>query len=316
MGPDEEAHARLRRAFANSFSEKSLRDQSTVVENFVAAFIRKLKAPEQGKGWKEKTVDLNQWFNFVTFDISGDLSFGEPFDCVKNGKAHPWVEIAQDFGKGLALIASINQYPPIDKLLRSIIPRKIMQRQLDHRAMSAAKTKKRLALDTDRPDFVTPAKKHSDQKSSVLHEEWAINMTILVFAGSETTASALSGIVRQLVQSRGVLHRLSSEIREAFDHETQITISSTGNLKYLNAVINEGIRLCPPVVIGVPRVVPKGVSDSKACTISSTLSYTMSYRGLGRAKKVNDNICYLSISRTNSVLIMETFLNMLNHSLE
>jgi cytochrome P450 len=250
MGPDEEAHARMRRAFANSFSEKSLKDQAPVIESYVNAFINKLKI--------QKTVDLNQWFNFLTFDISGDLSFGESFDCIKNGKAHPWVEIAQDFGKGLALISSINLYPPFDKLLRYIIPKKIMQRQLDHRQMSAVRAQKRLALDTNRPDFVTPTKKYSDIKSSITDKEWALNMSILVFAGSETTASALSGIMRQLVQNRGTLHRLSGEIREAFSNESQINISSTGNLFYLNAVISEGLRLCPPAVIGVPRVVPDG----------------------------------------------------------
>lgn len=31
-----------------------------------------------------------------------------------------------------------------------------------------------------------------------------------------------------------------------------------GNLPYLNAVINEGLRIAPPSVIGVPRIVPKG----------------------------------------------------------
>jgi cytochrome P450 len=250
MGPDEEAHARMRRAFAHSFSEKSLRDQTPVIESYVDAFMKKIKY--------QKTVDLNQWFNFLTFDISGDLSFGESFDCIKNGKAHPWVEIAQDFGKGLALISSINQYPPFDRLLRYVIPKKIMQRQLEHRQMSAAKARRRLSLDTNRPDFVTPTKKYSDTKTSIADQEWVINMTILVFAGSETTASALSGITRQLVQNRGALHRLTSEIRGAFEDESQINITSTSNFPYLNAVINEGLRMCPPVVIGVPRVVPKG----------------------------------------------------------
>ena len=81
---------------------------------------------------------------------------------------------------------------------------------------------------------------------------------IIVFAGSETTASVLSAIVRALVQNRGVLSRLANEIRNAFEDEQDIKIASTGSLPYLNAVINEGHRLCPAVVIGVPRVVPRG----------------------------------------------------------
>lgn len=258
MGPDEKSHDRMRRAFARSFSDQSLRDQSPVIESYVETFIKQLKSQESGRQDKERVVDLNQWFNFLTFDISGDLSFGESFDCLKNGKAHPWVAIAQDFGKGLALISSVNQYPPFHKLLRYILPKNIIQRRIDHREMSAAKARKRLALTTNRPDFVTPVKKYNDEKSSISDKEWEINMSILVFAGSETTASALSAIMRQLVQNRGALRRLSQEIRDAFDDESRITIASTGHLSYLKAVIDEGLRLCPPVVIGVPRVVPDG----------------------------------------------------------
>lgn len=256
LGFDEDDHARFKRAFANSFSEKSLRDQAPVVEGHVDLFIQQLRKLSNGKGGK--AVDLEHWFNYLTFDISGDLSFGESFDCLKDGKAHPWVEIAQDFGKGLALIASINQYPPIDKLLRYVIPKKVLQRSMLHREISAVKAKKRLELDTERPDFVTPTKKYADKKDALSVGEWQINMLVIAFAASETTASALTAIARELVQHRGVLYRLTQEIREAFEHESDLTVASTTDLAYLNAVINEGMRLDPPVVIGVPRVAPPG----------------------------------------------------------
>jgi cytochrome P450 len=256
VGFDEEDHTRFRRVFANSFSDKSLRDQAPVVESYVDLFINQLKGTTAGPKWKEKTIDLQNWFNYFTFDLSCDLSFGESFDCLKNGKAHAWVEITQDFGKGLALIASINQYPPIDKLLRYIIPKKILQRTRDHRELSSAKTRQRLALDTNRPDYITPAKKYSDQKGVLAPKEWETNMLVIAFAASETTASALTAIVRELAQHKGALHRLQQEIRHTFKDEKDITIASTGNLTYLNAVIQEGLRLDPPVVIGVPRVAP------------------------------------------------------------
>ena len=258
MGFDEDDHARYRRAFATSFSEKSLREQVPVIESYVSMFISKLKAPISGRQWTEKTVNFEDWFNFLTFDISGNFTFGESFDCISNGKAHPWVEIAQDFGKGLALIASVNKYPPIDKLLRYIIPKHIVQRSLDHRTMTLAKAQKRLELDMDRPDWVTPTKKYSNQKDTFTAAEWGINLMVFAFASSETTASALTAILRQLVQHRGVLHRLTQEIRGAFKKETDISIESTTNLSYLLAVINERLRFAPPVVIGVPRIVPEG----------------------------------------------------------
>ncbi|KAH8712078.1 benzoate 4-monooxygenase cytochrome P450 [Phaeosphaeriaceae sp. PMI808] len=260
LGPHEEDHARFRRAFSHSFSDKSLRDQAPVVESYVDTFIDQLSAPVSGRKWTEKTVNLEHWLNYLTFDISGDLSFGESFDCLSNGKLHPWVETVHDFGKALTLIASINQYPPAEKLLRFVIPKKIMQKSKDHRDMSNAKARKRLALDTDRPDFVTPTKKYADEKSAMTDREWEINMLIIAFASSETVVSSMTAIVRELVQHRGVLHRLAQEIRETFEHEKDIKIATTGDIPYLNAVIDEGLRLDSPVVIGVPRVCPQGGS--------------------------------------------------------
>ncbi|KAF1937114.1 cytochrome P450 [Clathrospora elynae] len=258
LGYDELSHAKQRRAFANSFSEKSLRDQAPVVERYVNLFMTQLEAPMAGRQWTAKTVNFEKWFNFLTFDLAGDLTFGQSFDCLKNGKAHFWVEITQDFGKGLAFIASVNQYPPIHKLLRYIIPKHIMQRSLDHRQMSFEKARERLALQVDRPDWVTPTLKYCAQKDQLTEKEWEINLLVIAFAGSETIASAMTAILRELMQHKGALYRLTQEIRGAFEKESDIKIASTNNLAYLNAVINEGLRLDPPVVIGIPRVVPEG----------------------------------------------------------
>lgn len=246
----EDTHARYRRAFANAFSEKSLKSQAPVIEQHVDGFMAQLK--------KRNTVDLTDWFNFLTFDLAGDFSYGESFGCVDNGKAHPWVEIAQDFGRGLSMIAAVNLYPPVDKILRYIIPKRILQRSVDHRQMSFAQAKKRIAQNIERPDWVTPTKKYTDQKDHFTDQEWGMNLLVIAFAGSETTASALTAITRMLVQHRGVLHRLTREIREQFQNESDITVATTSDLPFLNAVIHEGMRLGPPVVIGLPRVVPEG----------------------------------------------------------
>lgn len=104
---------------------------------------------------------------------------------------------------------------------------------------------------------------------------------IFVFASSETIASALTAIFRELVQHPGTLHRLTNELRSTFQSKEDITIASTTHLPYLNAVINEGLRLDPPVVVTPPRVVPAGgdtvcgryvpAGVSSACLCSRTI---------------------------------------------
>jgi cytochrome P450 len=243
----------------HAFSDKSLKEQAPMIESHIDQLVTKLREFDE-----DTAVNLVEWLNFTTFDIAGDLCFGESFHCLKNGKAHPWVEVSYDFGKGLALIASVNFYPPMDQLLRLVIPRKIMQRTTDHIAMSRAKVMKRLSTDTDRPDFVTHILKQNKeneakgQGKAMAPAEIGFNMTVLIFAGSETTSSALSGIMRMLVQNSGPLAKLVHEIRSSFTSEAEITMASVGRLEYLEAVINEGLRITPPVVIGVPRIAPAG----------------------------------------------------------
>jgi hypothetical protein len=35
-----------------------------------------------------KTVDVNKWYNLTTFDVIGDLAFGESFDGLRNSGLH------------------------------------------------------------------------------------------------------------------------------------------------------------------------------------------------------------------------------------
>jgi cytochrome P450 len=265
LGPNEDDHARFNRVFANSFSDKALRDQAPVIEGYVDLFINQLKAltPMSASDSVEETLDLGKWLNYLLFDISGGLSFGGSFDCLRSSKAHLWVQISQDFGKGLAMIGSINhyivEYPRFNRLLPHIIPKKILQRALTHRKVSAAKVSKRLALDIDRPDFVTPAAKYLDAKECDLTTvEWQLNMTVIAFAASQTTSSALTAMMRELLTNPHAMRRLVLQIRDKFEDESVITIATATDLPYLNAVVNEGLRLDPTAVIGVPRIVSDG----------------------------------------------------------
>jgi cytochrome P450 len=81
---------------------------------------------------------------------------------------------------------------------------------------------------------------------------------IFIVAGSETTATLLSGLTYLLATNQHTLVRVAKEVREAFNSEAEINLSSVGSLPYLSACINEAMRLYPPVAIGMPRITPSG----------------------------------------------------------
>ena len=97
------------------------------------------------------------------------------------------------------------------------------------------------------------------------------NSTLIV-AGSETTATLLSGATYWLLRTPETYKKVQDEVRSAFKDVDDMTLMSTGQLPYLHAVLEESLRMYPPVPTLMPRLtaedeiidghfVPKGVSD-------------------------------------------------------
>ncbi|KAK4913376.1 hypothetical protein LTR49_018264 [Elasticomyces elasticus] len=256
MGFHEEDHARYRRAFMGAFSDKAVKDQSPIVEQYVDLMMQKFR---EKSGTGDGVVDIVSWLNFVTFDISGDLSFGESFDSTAHGQPHPWVEIACRFGKGIALVASINHFAPLQKLLKYALPAKVREKMVYHQDLSTQKVRQRLQMQEKRPDFIGSVLKYNQEKDEkVTSKELELNMSVFIFAGSETTSTAIAGVLFGLLKSPQAMQRVTAEIRAAFKSDEEITVANTTKLEFLTACINEGMRLGPPSVIGVPRVTPRG----------------------------------------------------------
>ena len=80
----------------------------------------------------------------------------------------------------------------------------------------------------------------------------------MIVAGSETTALTLSGITSYLVKNPDRMARLAKEVRQTFKMDSEIKSGLISKLPYLNAVIEEGLRLCPLIPDGFRREVHSG----------------------------------------------------------
>jgi cytochrome P450 len=61
-----------------------------------------------------------------------------------------------------------------------------------------------------------------------------------------------------IVSSPGIFERAAHEIRGIFTEAEDITATSTANLVYFKACIEEDLRMYPPLVGSMPRVVLEG----------------------------------------------------------
>lgn len=82
---------------------------------------------------------------------------------------------------------------------------------------------------------------------------------ILISSGSETSATALTGTLQYLLRNPEKMEKLQREIRGSLRSAEEVrSIQHTANLPYLTAVLQEGLRLCPPAPSNRPRLVPDG----------------------------------------------------------
>lgn len=128
----------------------------------------------------------------------------------------------------------------------------------ENQQLTDAKIAKRRAIGAIRPDYMTAMVGNDGKGESLSEVEITSNCTALILGGAETISSALSGTTYYLATNPITLVKAVDEVRSAFSREEDITLPATGQLKYLNAVITESLRMFPPFAGASPRVVPTG----------------------------------------------------------
>lgn len=104
----------------------------------------------------------------------------------------------------------------------------------------------------ERPDIMSSMIRKIDGENDGLAlplDKINVTFMMLVTTGSETTATALGGIMNYLTQNPEVLERVQNEVRQELKQggESEISLDALQSLRYLNTVITEGLRLCTPI---------------------------------------------------------------------
>jgi cytochrome P450 len=249
---DPAEHARSRKIFTPAFSERALAQQAPLFTKYVDQLVKRLK-----EGAK---FDLVRMYNFTTFDIMGDLTFGEPLHMLDNDMYDPWVDlIFQNVKRGVQLGLIYSHYPLIGEIIRALLRKKVDKVQHDHFDHCVQRVTKRLekgraSKGVDLWDLVL--RQEEEGKKGLERGEMDVNAGDFMVAGTETTATLLSGLTYLLLTHSQSMKKLVTEVRTAFTTSEAITMETIARLPYLNACIQEALRRYPPVPIGLPHITP------------------------------------------------------------
>ncbi|KAK0501634.1 cytochrome P450 monooxygenase [Armillaria luteobubalina] len=295
---DRQTHTRKRKIISHTFSQKSVLEFEPHVHRYVGQLLGQWDklydkamrgmSGEEGEGWTGRDgrlwLDCLPWANYLAFDIIGDLSFGAPFGMIMAGKdsaptAQDTHAVMKSYGQAGTKHAS-REIPVIKTLggqsetflvTMGAVPgwwRAILKRTPIFRkggedvdaivGMAVAAISKRMQEPTDRNDLLSKLQAGKDEDGNPMgREELTAEALTLLVAGSETTSNSATAIIHYLARTPSVQDKLHKELDEHLGPEVA-TNEQVKNLSYLQAVINEGLRLHSTVAMGLPRVVPEG----------------------------------------------------------
>ncbi|KAK0476255.1 cytochrome P450 monooxygenase [Armillaria luteobubalina] len=289
---DRQAHTRKRKFISHIFSPKSVLELEPHVHHLVGQLLKQWDrlydgaleglSGHEGEGWIGREgrlwLDCFPWMNYLAFDIIGDLAFGAPFGMVKAGK-----DVAQVPQDPLAVMGSYGQtgskyatreIPAIEALhgrstttKLGVVPewwRLLFKRIPFFRqgedgvdallGMVVLAVSKRLEVPTDRNDVLGKLLAGKDEQGNPIgREELSAESLGLVVGGSDTTSTTSCAIIYYLARAPGIQAKLHKELDEVLDSDVA-TAEQVKKLTYLQACINEGLRLHCTLGMGLPRV--------------------------------------------------------------
>jgi len=212
-------------------------------------------------------VDIQKFFGYAALDTITDLSYGEPMDGLVGRNEHGWIARFFLHGRFSTLRMCMCWFSPLDKILDFFFLALTRRQRAKNWAIFSSKIERRLAqgeMAGERSDLMTPVVgKVADEieignskAKGITKKELLSHSLASVVANSQLTTVALTTCTYLLLCNKEALNRLTDEIRKTFTSDEQISVQSTQPLVYLDAVLNEAMRIRHPTPINLPRVVP------------------------------------------------------------
>lgn len=257
---DEQDHPRQRRILSHAFSDKAIREQERLIQPYFNLLISRVRRDAERRPGKK--VNMSKWFNYITLDVMGDLSFGESFHLLENDEDNPWVTDLFLHTRYGHVTANLSSFPLLHWIVKSIFLKLGAAKRGPIAKFVADRIARRAALGFDRPDFMHYQIKRISEKDATRDDEGltraevATNAIAFIMAGSKLPGITLTASLYYTLQRPEMYQRLCDEVRTTFHAEEDINFASTADLKYVLAILNEAMRLHHPTPAHLARITP------------------------------------------------------------
>ncbi|GAW22813.1 hypothetical protein ANO14919_123560 [Xylariales sp. No.14919] len=173
--PDAVRHAAVRRVFSPAFSDQSLRKQEPLFQRYA-----NLMAACAGKN---NIINMTELFDFTTFDIMAEFTFGESLGMLESNQYLDWVAMVFSAVKILPTMQMIEFYSLTRNLFRLIELKRIKKMRLDHFNHTVTRVDKHLQEGSDQPDLWNLV----EESGTLRIGEIYANTELFMAAGTETT---------------------------------------------------------------------------------------------------------------------------------
>ncbi|KAL4936311.1 hypothetical protein BDV06DRAFT_233532 [Aspergillus oleicola] len=262
---DNVKHASRRKLVNSVYSMSSVLESEEYIDDCIDMFMDKMSKFSRTK----ENVDLGEWIQWYTFDVIGELFFGQQFGFMRD---------EHDFDN---YILSLDTLTPttsvicvLPALLRSVQPvlglistkiRRAVQGFNEVRNAGTFWMQQRMQHMTDgkvtRSDLLDKLFRVQENKQDFGIREIQSESVVAILAGSDTTAIAIRAVLYFLMKTPEAYDKLTAEIDQA-DRDgrlsSQIQYNEALKLPYLVACTKEGMRMHPSVGMTMPRYVPAG----------------------------------------------------------
>jgi cytochrome P450 len=252
LSPVKEEHNMIRRMMLPAFADRAMVRQEAILLEWADRFLQSL---HRRKG---ESIDIAETYHWTTFDMMGDLAFGESFGCLENDRTHYFLDLVTKALPYLSVLHILLRFDMTRLLYTTATRLPWMQSWMDTLDFAADVAEKRFQRRGEaREDIMTIIWDNAQERKEKLSRRQAAQLAnILCTVGTETTSTALAGITYWLLKTPHAYAALATELRSLTEDE--LTIRKLAVLPYLNACVTEGMRKHTAVAGPTPRVSPKG----------------------------------------------------------